>query len=366
MFRQRALLLFLPMLFAGCPGNSTESACVQLVTSNRRVFIRDFQYDRYRFFDVGKFGGVNYLGPGDSIIAFFLYQAAGPLEPHEPEAVAYPNSLDPASSPDSVYQRFRQLDYGYDYELIMDPDAGQNYVLFPERLPNVQTTTLAYHMVVKKADGSMLEFGDLTGVLFRLQMLKRANPQPADGLWEAEWKNVYSLRRTHIDYQYLELDIYRGELGDEDNPANLTHQDGIYYLRLLGLDLYNVAGQHIPDNKVDDDPRILDTVRGLLVFPSREPFADSTVLTESVGSLYFTSNPNDLRDSSKYYIRILHHDYDLGHRDIVEGSTRVTVNGETIPTDDFYVDVGRGILVLDHAPGYVDGADVEVCFEYWK
>lgn len=365
MFRLRALLLFLPLLFAGCPGDSTESACVQLETSNRRTFIRDYQYDRYRIFDIGKFGGVSYLGPGDSVIAFFLYQGVGPLEPNEPEAVAYPNSLDPASSPDSVYQRFRQLDYGYDYELFMDPDAGQNYVFFPERLPNVQTTTLAYHMVVKKADGSMLVFGDLTDVPFRLQMLKRTNPQPIDGLWEAEWKNVYSLRRTHIDYSYLDLDILRGDFGDEDNPANLNHQNGTQFLHLMGLDQVGEHGAPPPDGKVDDNAAILDTARGLLVFPFRYPFADSTVLEEWVSAIYSSSNPNDLRDSSKFYLRLKDEVFTLGHEDVVESSVQVFLNGREL-SSGFSVDGPAGELILTEPFAYVPFAVIKVCFEYWK
>lgn len=366
MFRLRALLLFLPLLFAGCPGDITERACVQLDTSNRRVIIRDYQYDRYRFFDVGKFGGVNYLGPGDSIIVFFLYQSVGTLNPNEPEAVAYPNSLDPTSSPDSVLQRFRLIYLGSEYHLIWDISAGSYYIFFPDRVANVQSTTLAYHMVVKKADGSMLTFGDLTDVPLRLQMLKRSNPQPDDGLWDAEWKNVYDLRARHIDYLELNLDVFKGPIGDEFNRMNLNHQNGVYYLRLLGLDSTNSTGARQPDNKIDDDPRILDTLRGLIIFPSRHPFADSTVLAEYIPALYTTGNPIDLRDSSKHFIRVLHYDYDLGHRDIVRGSTHVMVNGEAISSDHYSVDLARGVLGLDYADAYNEGAEVEVCFEYWK
>jgi cell surface protein SprA len=357
--------MFLPLLLTGCPGDSTENACVQLDTSSGHLFIRDYQYDRYRLFDVGKFGGVNYLGVADTIVRFNLYQSVGTLHPNELEAVAYPNSLDPASSPDSVYQKFRQLDFGYDYELFRDIRAGRNYIFFPERLPNVQTTTLAYHMVVKKADGSTLTVGDLTDVPFRLQLLKRPNTHPGDPLWEAEWKNVYDLRQRNIDYETLDLDIFRGELGDEGNPNNLNYQgDSEYYVQVLGLDKVNSTGAPPPDNKVDDNAATFDTARGLLFFPDPHPFA-SELLDEPVSTLYTTVNPNDLREMSKYYIRMLKRVFELGYTDIVDGSIRVSVNGEELGTG-FSVDRTLGKLWLTNDSAYVVGANVEVCFDYWK
>lgn len=336
-------------------GNTARSR-LTAGANESEIIIRDYQFDRYRFFDVGKIGGTNHMGPGDSIFAFFLYQSVGTLDPNEPEAVAYPNYLNSTASPDSVSQRFRQLDYGYDYELISDVNNGRYYVYFPTRLQNIQTTTIAYHMVVRKADGSELVFGDLTGEKFRLQMLKKSNPQPTDPLWDAEWKNVYDLRVRNIDYLELQLDLFRGELGDEENRANLNHQNGTYYLRLLGLDQVNAAGQPTPDNKVDDNPAILDTTRGLLIFPNRYPFADSTLLTEYIPTLYTSANPNDLRDSSKYYLKLKSRQRSRSVRlntiNLLENSEVVTMNGRRL---------SRGVHYnIDYSTGEVEFLDDDV------
>lgn len=366
MFRLRALLLFIPLILSGCPGDSTEDACIQLDSPSSRVFIRDYQYDRFRIFDIGRIGDSNYLAPGDTLYAFWLFQSIGTLDPQQPEAVAYPNALDPQSSPDSVSQRFRQLDFGYDYELITAPHEGRNFIFFPEPLQNIATTTIAYHMVVRKADRSLQYFGDLTSAKFRLQILKRSTPQPSDSHWDSEWKNVYDLGARHIDWLELDLDVFKGEFGDEPNRLNLNHQNGVYYLRLLGLDSYNSAGMHVPDNKIDDDGRILDTTRGLVIFPNPHPFAES-ILEEPVDIIYNTISPFDAIDSSKYFIRF-GYPFELGHRDIVEGSVRVKADGVRLPNDQFFVNNNLGQITFDRRAdsALVNSSAVQVCFEYWK
>ncbi len=336
-------------------GNTSRSR-LTAGANESEIIIRDYQFDRYRFFDLGLIGGTNYFAPGDVIETFLMYQSVGTLDPNEPEAVAYPNALNSTSSPDSVEQRFRQLDLGFDYELIENTTEGRFYVYFPTRLQNIQTTTIAYHMVIRKANGSAVTFGDITNVPFRLQMLKKSNPQPSDPLWAAEWKNVYDLRVRNIDYQELNLDLFKGALGDEANRANLNHQNGVYYLRMLGLDNVGATGQPPPDNKVDDDAAILDTVRGLLIFPNRFPFADSTLLDEYIPSLYTSANPNDLRDSSKYYIKIKSRQRSRSVRlntiNLLENSEVVTMNNRKL---------SRGVHYnIDYATGEVEFLDDDV------
>lgn len=367
-------LLFIAFLAGGCPGDDSdiESECEMLATGHQSVR-REYQYDRFRLFDIGKFGGVNYLGPGDTIETFYLYQSVGTLDLNEPQAVAYPNSLEPESSPDSVRQRFRNVDIDFEYELIRDIHAGRYYIFFLERLPNVQTTTLAYHMTVKKADGSMLVFGDLTDVPFRLQMLKRTNPHPNDRLWDAEWKNVYDFGMRDIDYQRFNVAVFKGALGDEENTANLDHQmNGDTYLHLLGLDEIDVTGANGPDGKIDDNPELLYLEEGLVIFPNRYPFADSINLEDPVSGIYTLASPNDVRESSKYYLRAYESfpkHQRLDHLNIVEESETITLNSTILARGvDYFIDYGVGdIDLVTEILWELDQNDtLEICYDYRK
>jgi hypothetical protein len=357
-------------LAGGCGSDiETESVCVQLDITIRSTYIRDYQFARYRFFDLAKFGGVNYIGPGDTIMAFFLYQSVRNLDPYQPEAVAYPNALDPTSSPDSVIQRFRQLGFGYDYELLIDEDAGQYTVFFPTPLQNIQTTTIAYYMLVKKADGSTLAFGDLSGAtLFRLQMLKRSNSIPSDPLWEAEWKNVYEYWLPGMRYGNFDIDIYKGVLGDEENPDNTNNQSGQRYLSLLGLDSLDSSGQPIPDGQIDGGRGILLPLWHLLIFPDRHPFANSGILDDPIPLLYETLNANDLRDSSRYYLKVIERpgrSYRLPHINIVEESEEVARNGHRLTRGvDYNIDYSAGEIDFFTSPS--DSDSLAACFDYWK
>lgn len=349
-------------------GNTSRSR-LTAGANESEIIIRDYQFDRYRFFDLGKIGGVNYFEPGDVIEAFFLYQSVGSLDPNQPEAVAYPNYLNSTTSPDSIKQRFRLLDLGKDYELSSDAASNTHYIFFPTRLQNIQTTTIAYYMLVRKANGSPVAFGDLTGQIFRLQMLKRSNPQPSDPLWDAEWKNVYDLRVRNIDYEELDLDIFRGALGDEANRANLNHQNSEPYLRIFNLDQTNAAGAFTPDGKIDRNPSIIDLEAGLLIFPNRFPFADSTKLQQSIPSLYRSANPNDLRDSSKYFLKLKSRQRSskvrLNTINLLENSEVVTMNGRRLSRGVHYdIDYGTGEVTFLTDDVLDPNATVTIDYEY--
>ena len=338
-----SLIMILALAFwsAGCPGEDIEtgSACVQLEPGAGRIFIRDYQFERYRFFDLGRTAGVNYLTTGDVIQEFFLYQSVASTNiDNSHNAFVFDDIQRPTLTPDSVEQRFQLLDFSFDYELISDSVNGRYFIFFPSRLQNIQNTAIAYYMVVRKADGSTLTFGDRAPGIetyWRLQLLKRTNSSPSDATWDAEWKNVYDLRVRNINYNDLDLDIFRGDVRDEANRANLNYQSSgkRYYLQILKLDQLDATGAFRPDYKVDDNPEVLDTFRGLLIFPDRYPFA-SDALEESVPGLYTTVPQSALLDSSKYYFKMLHA-VDLGFRDIVDGSVRVSADGAHV--DDLHL-----------------------------
>ena len=354
-------------------GNSTRSR-LTAGANEQSIIIRDYSYDRYRFFDLGKIAGKTYWNPGDSIVEFDLFISSG-NDANNPQVVAYPDWTDREGSPDSVVQQFRQLglidaEGKGDYMLV----PGKFYIYFPSRLQNVQNQTLAYYMVVHASDGSTLVIGDLSGGTttqpMRLQLLKRANPSPDDGLWDAEWKNVYDLRVRKIDYQDLTLDIYKGQRGDEDNRANPnTLADGTPLLRTLKLDSRDATGRGGPDNKIDDDPAILDRTAGLLIFPERYPFADTAALDQGVPILYNTAENQRLLDSSKYYIKITTRQRSralrLGAINILDGSEVVTYNNTRLNRGtDYEIDYDIGEVTFLRDEVLDPTATVTVDFEY--
>ena len=164
-----------------CNGEITEHTCIQIDTTNHHVILRDYQYERYRIFDVGVTGDSVYWALGDSIISFHLFQATGDI--FYEQRVAYPDVRHRAA-PDSVTQRFRELSYGEDYVL----QRGKFFLLFLNQIPNIQSTVIAYSMALRRANSDdTLMFGTLEGGKYQLQMLKQANSLPSDPLRNVEW-----------------------------------------------------------------------------------------------------------------------------------------------------------------------------------
>jgi cell surface protein SprA len=253
-------------------------------------------------------------------------------------------------------------------------EAGRFFVWFRAHHECVETQTLAYSMVIRTGADSFTYIGDLNGGALqhplRLQMLKHAAPSPSDGLWNAEWKNVYDLRFRNFNYDDLTLEIYAGRCGDEENPANPNSTvNGMPFLRALGLDQQDANGLPIPDGEIDDNPAILDRKAGLLVFPSRRPFADSSVLDEPVPVLYNTADNLVLLEESRYYIKITISARPriarLGVYNVIEDSEVITLNGRQLHRGvDYYIDYGIGEISFI-ADGALDpSANVTVCFDY--
>ena len=353
---------------------NTSRARLTAGANESEIIIRDYQFDRYRFFDLGRTGDTNYLAPGDVILEFFLYQSVAATNiDNSHNAFAFDDVLRPSLSADSVEQRFELLDLGYEYELLGDSASGRYYIFFPTRLQNIQNSMIAYYMVIRKANGAVVTFGDRPSgvdVDWRLQLLKRTNPKPTDPTWDAEWKNVYDLRVRNINYQDLDLDIFLGGVKDETNSANLNYQASgkRYYLQILGLDQADATGAATPDYKVDDNPAILDTARGLLVFPNRYPFADPA-LEVSVPSLYRNAAQNTLLDSSKYYLKLKSSQRSklvrLNTTNLLENSEVITMNNRKLVRGaDYNIDYGVGEVEFLNDDVLDPNATVTIDYEY--
>jgi cell surface protein SprA len=357
-------------LIDGCEENNsdTKQRCVSLVPEESTSIVRDYQFERYRFFDIGWFGGQPHLLAGDRIIQFRLFEGQEPtnVNPNLPEGYAYRDILNSIATPDSILLAWRELAAQSEYNI----EPSKHFLLLLARRPNIAATAVAYWMVVLRANGTTDTLGDVSiNQAYRLQLLKQANPEIDDGLWDACWDNVYDLRTGPLAPGDFEIDVFKGTVGDEGNRENrnLELVSGRPYLQLLGLDSIDSHGLPVPDGKVDIKPLLLDLDLDLLIFPSRHPFA-LAALADPIPSLYSTTDPISLRDSSQYYIRVSYlmtpDFYSLGEPEIVEGSELVTVNGFRLTRGVQYsIDYTAGQIYF--LSGLIDqNSSVDVCFEY--
>lgn len=374
MFRLRAFSFILTLLLSACSGDEDNIVreCVLLQPNQEVKLLRDFQYARYRCFDLAVIDGVDYVEPGDSLKAFYLYQAADLESPNFTKAVAYPNSLQPESSPDSITRWFRPLSFGYEYDLLVNVDSGIFTLVFPKALPEIDTTAIACHMQIRKSGGKLLTFGSRDQLPFKLQLIKFADPQPTDQFWDAEWKNVYDLGPAPLSWHSMDIRLFRAPFGLED-PQHSYHreQNGLSYLYLLGLDRESPFSEDTAgDGRVDNNPDILWLGQGLLVFPSRTPFADPA-LTEQVPEPYSTDDLGTLVTSSKYYLKVTKSGYRrsvrLMHINLIEGSERVQSGGVVLTRGVHYnIDYMTGEIEFMSDDVVTLGSPIQICYEYEK
>jgi hypothetical protein len=355
-----------PLLLGSCSGDDVLSECELIQPDNLERTARDFQYARYRFFDVGKVGGITYLQERDTIVEFRLYEHRDGYVPELRDGSALVDYLHPEVYGDSIVGQFQELYFMPEYNL----NPHEFYVYFTYPRPRAATTAFAYYMVVKHASGDTTKFGDVSGGRYRLQLLKPSTLTAAHPLWEAEWKNVYDLGIRSISYSVLYLDIFKSTFGGEDDPTNPNYQyDGKFlkFLQLLGLDARKGDGSLGSDGRIDDDPAILLKDLGLVIFPSRQPFADTT-LSNPAPEVYKTDDFGVLAEASKYYLKWSALQYRktirLKRMNLVEGSELVIADGTELTRDvDYKMEYYGGELeFIDDS--YLSIRALEVCYDY--
>lgn len=355
-------------VIVGCSDDEDRvaSECFTADAHETTVLIRDYAYDRFRFFDLGLMGDTSMLEPADVIIEFALFQSVSSTQNDVPFARVHADWRDREGST-PIEARFRTVSYANPTEYDIYPEA--HYLCFPRWLPQIDNTALAYFMVYMKEDGRIDTVGSIGSDTLDLQLLKVHYPSPTAPLWDAEWRNVYDLRMRDIDYDNLDVRIFKGLPGDESNPANPDHQNGLPYLQLFRIDETDATGTGPPDGRIDDNTMILDLELGLLIFPSHRPFADTEGLASTVPEIYTDNNTQKLREVTKYYMRVTTTQRSaqvrLGRMNVVEGSEVVTLDGDRLTRGVDYeidYDFGKVTFLRDEA---LDGdADVVICYHY--
>ncbi len=283
--------------------------------------IRDFQYAYGRIFDLGRTvynhdepSEYDFI-PGDSIIYIEVYKS-GRIGPDPDPAAPYADlyvDLDDTSNYVNENAKTKVHQIG-PTEYVIHPT--EHWILFNTANGGSQDL-IGYFMIVKRASGKIDTVGSVTEEPYQLKLLRNNNVLPSFVTWNYEWRNVYSLQRQIMDLKSLEINIYKGGIGTENSGENLDHQNGVKYIKILGLDRFDRNGNRVPDGLVDVYSTIVDPYRGLLFFPDRKPFASATefvegvVLDPQVNEIYdLPYGHSTLIQSTKYYIKLNYLIYD--------------------------------------------------------
>ena len=214
-------------------------------------------------------------------------------------------------------------------------------------------------------------------------------PSDADGNFEItspwyqtiayELRNIYDLGARNIDYTSLDLKIRRRDASQLTDPDKDLTTD-IPFLKTLGLDQRNEAGDLIPDGKIDGN--FIDEERGTILFPDINPFypagfpgencapgfAGFNCLNDTLRNtlrlspvelanplVYIRKTPDPAVDS-RYYIdaefKSSRQGYFLGRFDILEGSDVVKVDNEPWQRGrDYQIDYTTGQITFIRLPG---------------
>ncbi len=357
-------------------------------------FIRDFDYWPNTFFYLGKptqvGDSVTVQGfeAGDSITYIEAYISSYRFAN---DSITLPFCLatvDPAILPvdpsdielgEWEFNRFRRLEPGKFFV-----ERTKFWIKLSQRL-NPEDVLAVYVEVIKK-DKSTYTIGqldypdqdtsatnlDTTNVL---KLIKDNNPRADYKTWDYEWKNVYYLGSPNIDREGFKIDIYKGKPLAENLQVDKNSQNGIPYIRILGLDQFDLSGRDTSDNLVDLNRIWLD--QGFLIFPQIRPFASDTsytgnrqdTLQPQIDSIY-TSNLADHKNSaSEYYIYFegasRETTYYLGHSPILEGSEQVQLNGRTLVRGtDYQIVYEIGQITFLNKDVLDPNAEVTIDYDY--
>ena len=366
---------------------STQKADFKAGAETRADVIRDYQYLKRTFYDLGYDDD---FASGDSIVEIKLFKSntsinSNTAENPAPFGIAYvnPHPEDTATSyPEGSFKRrFQEIDPN-DYFV----QRGQYWIQFFRQLET--NDILGAFYVVQHSDGVTF---DTVGFLkdsctsaegeicMRLKLIKPDTPKPTDYTWEYEWKNVYYLNARNIEREGFRLDIYEGPPNAENINEDPNFQDSTLYLRIFGLDQLDLNADPNPDGIVDY--RQIDFGLGYLIFPNQHPFApypnysftenpgDTLKDDNKVESIYSWDEPRQPIDDSKYYIHVQSSSrksqFRLGHAPIIEGSDVVTLNGRTLTRgEDYTIMYETGEISFINPEASSPTADLSVEYEY--
>ncbi len=371
---------------------TSEHASVSATTEQGAKIIRDAQYADGRIFDLGGPGDAEPLQRYDSIFNLRVFEERRADSTQLRFATCYRDPLSPADS--NFMERYRVTELSSTplqgmtvpyYQWFDDSTRSRHYLVF---ITSHTTWGISVsYQIRRRAPGgdTIITVGREVGNELVLKKIRAqsSNFVPSDPTWNMMWRNCYEIpmRSTVED---LDMKIFKGLPGDEQNTQNLSYQpqEGATrqssYLTILGIDLYNKQNQRLPDDRVDEIKNIFRSDWGLLIFPHRFPFNTDTSyqlqgygappLEDTVPDLY--NNQGEARwKNSKYYIRMSAKTRSsiirLNRVNIIPGSERVTLNGRQLQKDvDYQISYEIGQLTLLKEDALDPNAQLAIDFEY--
>lgn len=226
--------------------------------------------------------------------------------------------------------------------------------------------------------------GGHDGDTLRIKLIKK-DDRVAGTPWEPvrlhELKNVYDLGATNIPEDGFALEIRKRTPSGEI----LDNQDGVPYVRILGLDTHGPGGGGDPDGVVDRE--WIDFEKGHLFFPHFTPFCpeyDATDFYYAPGGgpdPIYTADELDPKNCAVYsrevflpgddvYFLVVKYDrprttFYLGQMNIIENSEVVRLNGVALTRGvDYTIYYPAGQLTLLSEEAKQPDARVTVDFDY--
>ena len=370
---------------------SSEGASITPGGEDDAETIRDYNYQQGRVFDLAQPGQ---LHEGDSIRVIYIYKQSTLTDL---TGLRYGVLAPDAKNLEwkSEYQTrlpFKKLEYGTDFELLygQDPAKCPIAVVFKQ----IQSTyALGVFMQIDSyTDGSFdstFSIGSVDqGTEDTLQFLMAARDDfdPNHPTWDLMWRNCYRIPLgSNIDD--LEVKVFKGLEGQEGESSCLDYQvinnkSGDQYIKILGLDQYNnnLSQNKTPDNQVDNLPAVFRPDWGLLIFPSRRPFASDTSYVDASGNradtlavkvpeIYDDESETEIHAASQYYIQITTKTRSsivrLGRANVIEGSERITLNGKVLEAGkDYSIQYDFGQVTFLNEDALDPNADVRIEFQY--
>lgn len=289
-----------------------------------------------------------------------------------------------AQDQNHVESVWKKLTVGVDYTV----DKRYGFI----RLTNpLQDQALACGFRLQGTEGDDINqrtFGDLVMAEgMKLILLKPKQPSPSDSTWNLMFRHVYSLGARDIDKNSFTLKILRdaaSDLRQQETPPNSSAS----WLTYFRFDMTGESGSGNPDDKVDDDPLIIDYAKGELHFLDLTPFApsgyfengteviwDLCTLTGSNGDSSFcapwlyNSNPISYATQPSPFwsfntqFKGQTSIFQLGPL-VLEGSEEVTLNGQALQRNtDYSIDYMSGELRILSERAKAPGAALDITYE---
>lgn len=363
---------------------NTERATVVSGSTPQGDTLRDFEYVRYQKFDLFRPFSVDtvslnqFENENDSIIKIAIYERVAADAQNPIQARMF---VDPRLDQSGIVRDSSQFADVPVREILSDQyffDVREKTVLFNR--PLMRSIPVGVWLRMRRADGSEYEIGNISSPNNPvLKLIKLENDVPNSTVQNYEWLNMYRVSSSlgfdfeNPDFDALELQVYRGDVGTESLPSNLNHQDGTPYIQIIGIDQFSSTGR-TPDLKADLNTDLFDLQNRILILPSRRPFDTSRVFGSNtptldirVADIYNTLLPPDKRnDASKYYFvitsKIRSNSIRLSGANIVEGSEVVTIGGKLLLRGEDYNVLGNTIQLISET-ATDPGANITVDYE---